>query len=562
MKNRRTIVWLLFAVLLLAGANVWLSVGKRDELALSQRVSLLAASDDSVSMLVFERPGEPATVLAKAGAWRLVEPFSGSVDEQTVLKLIDTLVFGPIDDVLSDQELLRLGRTRADFGLDAPALTVRIRHGGAETAISFGSETPSRRGVYASVAGVGAVFVVSRAMHAAVDVRTDGFRRRSLFSVGAAEVVLLDIKRHGDSFLRFQKEGDVWQMVQPMQTPASSQRIRNLLTDITSAQVKDFVWPRDSADAGAGATAALLTGYGLDPDAAVSVSFKSTDGMENRISFGADATDGCVYALVHSGAAVVTVPKTLKDQSVAETSLFADTRLFPYEAAQLTSVSVSDGGLVCLLAKEPNGTWRMDAPVVAPADVAAVEALISAVLELRSADLATNGVEISVSADPKTVSVSREALPSGFRARNLRSTDILSMKAASVKRISVTHAEAEKPTAVVYDADRRAWNVESSPMQGTVSSAGVDKLLAAIDPLRAVRIVKLKVGANDLRDYGLEAPRLIVAVDPRRDDAVRRNILVGNPTEGGHFATIGVSDAVFVLSAETVEALSSALVEE
>jgi len=52
-----------------------------------------------------------------------------------------------------------------------------------------------------------------------------------------------------------------------------------------------------------------------------------------------------------------------------------------------------------------------------------------------------------------------------------------------------------------------------------------------------------------------------VAIDQETGDAVRRNILVGGRTEGGRFATVGSSEAIFVISDETVDALSSQLVE-
>ena len=97
---------------------------------------------------------------------------------------------------------------------------------------------------------------------------------------------------------------------------------------------------------------------------------------------------------------------------------------------------------------------------------------------------------------------------------------------------------------------------------GAVSEPGVQSVLASINPLAAVRVVRLKVSASDLGTYGLDAPFLTVAIDQERADAVRRNILIGGETEGGRFATIGSADAVFVLSRETVVALSAPLVTD
>ena len=87
-------------------------------------------------------------------------------------------------------------------------------------------------------------------------------------------------------------------------------------------------------------------------------------------------------------------------------------------------------------------------------------------------------------------------------------------------------------------------------------------VLSAINPLTALRVVRLKVSAPDLGAYGLDTPFLTIAIDQERADAVRRNILIGGETDGGRFATVGSADAVFVLSRESVEALSAPLVSD
>ena len=81
-------------------------------------------------------------------------------------------------------------------------------------------------------------------------------------------------------------------------------------------------------------------------------------------------------------------------------------------------------------------------------------------------------------------------------------------------------------------------------------------------PRRAERIVKLKVTAGDLSAYGLDNPRLTVAIDLSREDSTRRNILVGDRTHGGRFATVGASDAVFVLPDAACADLSQEIVAE
>lgn len=562
MKNMRIIVWLLAGISLLVAANFFLSFNDTPETAIVQRRSLLTVPDDAVSLVEISRDGAVESVLTHTGSWRLVEPFPGSVDESVVLKLLDALAYAPLDDSLGDQELLKLGRTRADFGLDNPRLRVRVRAGDTDTSISFGTATPSASGVYAAIEGVHAVFVVPSNTLAAVDVPASGFRRRTLFTSGEESIASFDVKRGTGEFMRFKRDGDGWAMVQPTEGPASAPKIKKLLTDVMSASAYDFVWPIGGSNEVAEVSGALLAGYGLGAENAVTLTLKGTDGSDRRISFGSDAGEGRVYALVHNGSAIVTVDGSLKDMASLGNSAFADTRLFPYEASQVNGISIVDGGVTCMLAKNADGSWRMDSPISAPASLTAVESLVSAVLALRGGDADEKGVEVSISADERKVHVARGSLGTHFRLEDLRSLEILKIDPASVRRLSVTGTNTNKMKSVAYDRDRRAWSVEASSVPGTVSEGGITRVLGVVNPLEAGRIVKLKVSADDLGGYGLDKPRLTVAIDLERADAIRRNILVGDATDGGCFATVGASDAVFVLPESAVYDLSADIVEE
>lgn len=562
MKNMRIIVWLLVGISLLVLANFFLSFNDTPETAIVQRMSLLTVPDDAVSLLEISRNGSVESVLTHTGSWRLVEPFPGSVDESVVKKLLDALAYAPLDDSLGDQELLKLGRTRADFGLENPRLSVRVRAGDTETSISFGTATPSASGVYAAIEGVHAVYVVPSNTLAAVDVPASGFRRRTLFTSGEESVASFDVKRGAGEFMRFKRDGDGWAMVQPTEGPASAPKIKKLLTDVMSASAFDFVWPIGGSNEVAEVSGALLAGYGLGAENAVTLTLKGTDGSDRRISFGSDAGEGRVYALVHNGSAIVTVDGALKDMASLGNSAFADTRLFPYEASQVNGISIVDGGVTCMLAKNDDGSWRMDSPISAPASLTAVESLVATVLALRGGDADEKGVEVSISADERKVHVSRESLGPHFRLENLRSLEILKIDPASVRRLSVTGTDTNGMKSVAYDRDRRAWSVEASSVPGTVSEGGITRVLGVVNPLEAGRIVKLKVSADDLGGYGLDKPRLTVAIDLEREDAIRRNILVGDATDGGCFATVGASDAVFVLPESAVYDLSADIVEE
>lgn len=562
MKNRRAIFWMLLAIALASFAHLMLSYRGGVDAALVPRAALVEeGSSGSILRLTAARADAPAAVLVRTGRWRQVEPFLATVDEKVVLKVIDALLLAGIEDFIGGAEMARLGRTYADFGLDAPRLELTVEGDAFASHLAFGAATPTGTGVYVSVAGEDAVYVVASNVFAAVDLPVDGFRRRSVLPVEVEMVQSFDVKRGSGAFMRFVREGELWKMVQPQAASASAAQVKKLLEALTAAEARAFAWPTGAEGEPSSATPALLAGYGLDPETAVTITVKCADARDYQVSFGKAAEDGQVYALVQNAGAVVAVDAALKDLALAETASFTDMRLFPVEAAAVSRVSVADGGETYLLAKGEDGVWHLDAPVAAATDTATVEALLERLLALTDDDRAATGVTVALATNLASVTVSRAAALGALRLEDLRSREILRLDPAQLKRIVVTRRGDEKPTAVVYDAGRRAWNVESSPVPGKVSAAAVDGIISLLCPLTAERIVQLKASAADLVDYGLETPQLTIAVDRAGEDTVRRNILIGERApSGGLYATVGAADVVFVLPKETAWQLYAPLV--
>lgn len=556
MSNRRSILLLAFAILAVVAADLSLRFGSAKVVATSRR-SILEMSD-GVERIVIERRGASRTVLSRAdGAWRLVEPYSASVDAAIVMKMSDVISFAPIEDVISDGDLLKLGRTSADYALDAPSVRITaVSRDGAEETVSFGARVPATNGVYAAVSGLGAVFVVPAYVCDAVNVPAEDFRNRSLLSVTAEEVVAFDVKRGAGSVLAFSRDGDGWRLPEGLASPT---KVRDFLAALVSARVHGFVWPVGASNETDHVTSSYLTGYGLDPDSAVTVTLKCGDGMSRQLSFGKDSDDGMVYALVHDAAAIVTVPAELKDAALQDAAHFADSRLVPVDVRSVASFALTDGKDRYAFVYDRKVGWSLESPIVAPAEQSAVESTLKRIVALSSSDLVSEGVAVSIVTNVAPVVVARAAVLGNLVYESFRAKEILRIDPASVKRVVRTLGGTNAvPTSVVYARERKAWNVEKAADGLSANGKGVATVLAALDPLVAAKVVRLKVSAADLGSFGLDAPFLTVAIDQDAEDAVRRNILIGGRAPGGgRYATVGSADAVFVLPDRVVRQLSS-----
>ena len=564
MSMRRSAIFLVFACAAAAAANILLWAHD-DGLRADGRTSLLDPSLDVESIRI-ERQNAVPTVLEKTPVWRLLQPYSGSVDVPVVLKLLDTLAFTPVADAFSESEMLKHGRTNADYKLDKPVVKISVSGDFGTRTVSIGGPTPAADGVYAAIDGSTSVLMVPSAVLSAVDLPPESFRNRSLFTIGPEAVSSFEIKCNpgADGAKRglkplhaFSRKEEVWLKDGK---PTSPKNVTAFLTELTSAKAAAFVWPVGASNETDRASVSLLSGYGLDPESAITVTIKSPDGVSRQASFGKAVDDNLAYALVQNGSAVVKVPASLKDAVVQQTLLFSDSRLFPMEAKDVSSFSIVDGDVVYALSRADKG-WRLESPISTPADATTVDAALSKILSLSQVDVDPGGIGVQLATNSAAVKVSRSSVMVGdFKA--FRARQMLRIDPKDVKRIVRTPGgPAGKPTAVVFNRDRRAWNVESSESpQAAVRAEGVEKVLSTVNPLEAERVEKLKVSAADLDRYGLGSPYFTIAIDQDVENSVRRNILIGAKTDGGRFATIGSADAVFVISAAVTEALTSPLV--
>ena len=557
MSNRRSIVYLLILLLLAVGANLWLDLSSPDHAAVVRRHSLVGGADTAVAMEISVR-GSHSFRLEKTDRWRIVVPFRAVADQTAVDRLADSLAYDPLVDSYDSADVAKLGRTLSDFGVDNPRATVKVSWPEGDSTVGFGNDVPSGEGVYASVDGLSSVYIVPSAVFESVIRPLDSWRRRTVFRIRPDDVMSISIRR-SDTSMRISRSGEGWEVTEPKNAMASSAAVMRIIDTVLSCEAQKFYWPTGASNETVTASVAQLVGYGLDPETCETVVFRASDGRDYSISFGSAAESGSVYALVHGGNAVVSVTADAKDSVSLDVGTLIDGRLFPVDRSAVQRISLVDGDDAYLLARGEAGSWRLDSPVSASADDAAVMALIDKLLVMRSSDIDQNGVKVSLFTNAIPVSVSREALLGAGGFEQLRSKSIFDIDAATVKRLVISSELSDKPESVVFDPDRKGWNVDASGRVGVIDIDRLNAVLAALSPLKAKYVTRLKVSPGELARYGLENPSYTVAVDRLIEGSVRRNLLIGGKVEGTSdvYATVGSSDAVFVLDGETVDILTS-----
>ena len=580
MSNRRFIIFFLVGIAACA-AGLWgLAVRARVVASDATRRVLCPVDPSSAdAVTVSTQGGMPLALERKSGAWRIVAPFPSAADPAPVAQLLDMLTLTPIDDMRTEDELRQLNETLADFGLNPPRVTVSLAAAGVTNVVHFGAATASGKELYARVEDMRNVFTLSADVFAAVPTDVDAFRPRALLACPRDEIAGLEFRVPDAAFVKLVREGTAWRMTAPLAAAADADAVSALADRLAAARVADFTLPSATQPPPHGTTpdgmlpAAALVPYGLSTDTALSVTVRAMDGSVETVLFGGAAGTNRVWALVQNGTTVVSVDAAVAELCRAHEAAFRDTRVFSFKKGEeLKSISLTADSLVYVLGRDTNGLWRIDAPVVAPADQALAAALSEKILTLKQNDLAPQdtkkkpGSEIRVTVETTAASYPAIDVPvacfgDGLSFADLRSKTLLALDPGTVRRLSVKREAAEAP-AVVYDTARAVWNLEK-PVEGRRSNQeAIKALLTALARVEAVSGAAVAATPADFRRCGLDAPACVVTVDVETTDVTRRNVLLGGAASGGgRYATVGGVDAVFVVSKQTAAALMADLTE-
>ncbi len=567
MNSKKTIVIFLLGIIVLLCAHFYLSY-KGTSGKFAKRTTLVSSDMNGADAMIIERSqGRSVELRREDETWRIVSPYVAKAETESVLRILDALTLRKIIETYTEGEINKVGKTRADFSLSNARIKIHLSKAGRTQTVSLGRRTPAGDGVFAAVDGDESIYVVEPAIADYADVAEEDLRLKDLILRDPGTITTFDLKRPNGVMMRFAKVNGQWRILADREgeadSLASSAKIDELLGALCKTTAKGFVWPVGATNETTRVTPPLLAGYGLDSESAVTMTIYESGKAVGQIGFGNDAGGGLVYALAQDGKAIVTVDGRVKD--FAMRGDFLDLRIFPYRSSRVSRIFVSDKGVDYLLAKSGAGDWMLDSPISASADRAQVEDLLSRILGATVDDRDEEGVSVSLATNTPAVKVSRSVILSGFSLSSLRSRDIAQFDIADIRRLLATQTDSNgsKTSAVVYDRDRRTWIVESSSAGATVQRDSVADILRELRLLKAVRVVDLKVSDDELYKYGLDRPSYTLSADFFMEKSIRRNIFIGNKTDGGYYATTGAAfDAVFVISEDTYNKLVSPLLTE
>lgn len=179
--------------------------------------------------------------------WRLAQPWDVEADFGTVESLLGSLSSGRMQSVASEGE-----QDLEPFGLGEPHMTVAVNAGSATATLQVGDETPEGWR-YARDITRPLIFTVDAALVSTLERDSGEYRRKDLFGFRPFSASRLEVLRADETVVFEKREGttddeqDTWHRVEPEAAELDSEKVDEVLRQLSGLRAESFVTSRSDA---------------------------------------------------------------------------------------------------------------------------------------------------------------------------------------------------------------------------------------------------------------------------------------------------------------------------
>jgi hypothetical protein len=375
----------LLAVLIGLGAYIYFVESKREPATegAANRIKLFGDLDGSkiAEVTIKTQAGESATLEKADGKWRMTAPVKASADEVEVTGLTNSLGTLETERIVEENPA-----DLNDFGLATPKADISFRPEGAKEMrrLLIGDKTATGGDIYAKLADEKRVFLIPGYLETSFTKTPFDFRDKTVLAVERDKVDAIEIGA-GDAAVRAVKANNLWRLQKPWDAPADFSAVESIVTRLSTGQMKSIV-SEEGADLGQ---------YGLErPALTASVGAGSS---RATLAIGTAAPgDGQVYAKDASRPMVFTVEAALLDDLKKSPADLRRKEMFDFRPFNANRVELTRGADSVVFEKtrdEKAGTdkWRRVQPNAADVESAKMDALLTALSNLRAESFAASG---------------------------------------------------------------------------------------------------------------------------------------------------------------------------
>jgi hypothetical protein len=558
--------------------------------AARQSQNVVKFSRDKINGLVIQNGDDKIDIRRHDDKWRLEIPIKDQADGSVVNNLLLDLENWQKDAAISAKEMEADKNKLADYGLANPKLRLKLIGPDAPPEIFFGKDAALEGKMYVRFENSKETFLASQSVKKVIDKKPEDFRDRKLTDLIMAQVVRVVLKTWAGE-MELQKKSDHWEIVKPLHTRADDQKVSDLIAQVTTARIQQFV-ADDRGD---------LHPYGLaEPRGALTL-FAQDDKQGQTLQIGGvpEKEKDQVYVRFSPRGFIYTLPKKIEEALNNKPNDLRDRHLVRIDTKILDRLTIDAPGKGKTVLARKDENWTIAGRNNAPANSGEVRRLIDTLQNEQVTkfveDVASNlpkygldkpqlivtfssfasentaetkageqpfasvafgkvegdNVYARVGDEPFVVAVRRNLLDQIFTdPLQWQELSIFNFKPEQIHRVSVT---TEKELSLVRGANNQwSWAKGS----GATNQTNLQSLLNSLATLRAVRW-----SGSTTPAHGLDKPQLVVTFTTSPDDKATHKLTIGAITPNGMwFAKADEREGTFVINNPDLNALKLPLI--
>jgi Domain of unknown function (DUF4340) len=593
MKTRTTIILLVLAVAVGLYIKFYESKRPNTEEAKRQAGNVINFDRDTLEGIVIQNGDDRIELKKQNLKWRIEAPFRDQADGGAVQNLINDLDDWKKFDSIPASEITKNTGLLDEYGLSKGKLKLKLIGKDAPPEINFGNDAALQGKMYVRAGDNGDVVIAAQSVRNDIAKKPEDFRDKKLTDLTTAQVMRTLVKTAAGE-MELEKKADHWEIVKPLRARGDDQKINDLLAQITTAQIQQFV-AEDRGD---------LRPYGLaEPRGSVTL-FAVDDKTGQTLQIGgptgaAEKDKDQVYVRFTARNAVYTLPKKIEEILALKPADLRDRHLVRIDTNILDRITIDAPGKGKTVLARKDENWTIASRNNQPANGGEVTRMLDVVraeqvtrfVEDVASDLPKYGLDkpqlqvtfssfasentpestagehpfatiafgkidgdnvfARLGEEPFIVAVRRSLLDNIF-ADPLQWQDlaIFRFKPDEVHKLTVT---TDREFALVRnDKKEWAWAKGNDP----INTVSVQSLLNTLTALRAVRWAGATTPA-----HRLDKPQITIAFTTSLDDKAVHKLLIGaSAGEGMWFAHVDEHEGTFVISNPDLNALKLPLV--
>lgn len=373
MNSKHTLTWFIIAVALFAFIFAYRFFERP---AGPQSLQILPGLLPSAVTAVQVSPLNAAEISAVStnSNWLLIQPVVYPAQSAAIAGLLGVLQKLSAAVLISPAELSQTHDANAQYGFDAPQISLVIQSGDDRREILVGNKTAPGDQVFLHVVGSEGVYVTDTSWLKFIPQSANDWRDPALVTgennydsitlTNGAKIITLD----------YNATNRLWQMIQPLTARANSDYISKALQQLQTARASQFVTDNSNAD---------LTAFGLQP-ADLDLWLDRGTNVAAAIHFGKSSTNDSsqLFARREGWSTIVTTPREPVSPWYGAVNDFRDPYLLELTAPVAEIELIGPKTNHYSIQRKDANTWQIPGETF-PVDPDTVQYLISALVHLR-----------------------------------------------------------------------------------------------------------------------------------------------------------------------------------